>query len=1066
MSSRVASKRLLSLFICLLGCIIPAIAFAQSSYQLKIYNNESGLPQNYIYALLQDTNGYLWIGTGEGLAQFDGRKMHVYTSGDSLSENFVTSILKHTNGATYIGHYQGGISKKTEKGIQKLTIPNFYSPINQLLEGKKGELIIVSQNSGVAIINNKDTLIIQQPIADVLIYTAAILSENKIALGTSDGVLLLDLNQPNSSATISSVPPLKVNALLVDNEAGKLWVGTDYFGLYAIDLTNFEHAKNYKIEDGLSDNQIQALCKDLDGNLWIGGRNNLCFFTPKEKFISPLHQLNDLYIYRIMCDFEGNIIMGLYGNGLGILSKRFYQVLDKQNGLDIGKTNVSVSISHDSLLVAAHNGLWGVNTTTTASKQLIKFEQSELTALAIDPNNQFALVGTAENGLFQFYLKARKSELKQLLIPEIPNSITTIKYWQNYWVIGTITGGVILLDNDFKFVKQFDTSTALPLNDALGIAFTKNNELFLSMDGTSLCYIDSKLQVSTSRLNSDVKAFNFRGFSQSAKNTWIATQGFGLLQIDANDSVIAITSQNGLLSDYVYDLCYVNDNLFAFSRQGFTILNQEKNTIRSFSNSDLKTNQEYTSLGTFSNNNGTIVVPSSNGILLIDALEADAPSHPPTIALEKIIVNDNPVSPTPLSFSYDNYKLEFQFTGISFKNPEKVKYQYMLEGFDAEWSEMTTTTTVRYSRVLDGNYIFKVRAINSDGELSKTAATFVFNVEKPIWKKWWFYLILSILLIGSIYFIISYRTKKLLQRQQELEKLVDLRTQELKEERDVVITQNKIISDYNKDIRASINYARRIQNAALPTADKFDASFAQHMIFYQPKDIVSGDFYWSHKVGNELFIAVADCTGHGVPGAFMSMLGHSGLNQAVKERQLTRPVEILEYIHTFLVATLKQSQSEEEIRDGMDIVILRVNLENREVNFAGAFNPLYIVPANGLIMDENSSFKADESGLVEIKGDKLMIGFRDKYAANIFYQEHIFTLNVGDRMYMLSDGFPDQFGGNSFKKFKYANLKKLIVDNKNMPMKQQEALFRETFASWKGDNPQTDDVLVLGIELC
>lgn len=198
----------------------------------------------------------------------------------------------------------------------------------------------------------------------------------------------------------------------------------------------------------------------------------------------------------------------------------------------------------------------------------------------------------------------------------------------------------------------------------------------------------------------------------------------------------------------------------------------------------------------------------------------------------------------------------------------------------------------------------------------------------------------------------------------------------------------------------------------------------------------------------------------------MSMLGHSGLNQAVKERQLTRPVEILEYMHGFIMATLKKSNTEEEIKDGMDIVILRVNLENREVNFAGAFNPLYIVPANVQMMEENSILTADESGLVEIKGDKLMIGYRDKYAENMFYKEHIFTLNAGDRMYMLSDGFPDQFGGGAFKKFKYANLKKLITDNKNMPMQEQEILFRDTFVNWKGENPQTDDVLVLGIELC
>lgn len=1066
MNKMAVSKRLIFSITCLLGCIIPFLSVAQSSYQLKTYNNESGLPQNYIYALSQDSSGYLWIGTGEGLAKFDGRKMRVYSSLDSLSENFVTAILLHSNGKKYIGHYQGGISEISKNEITQRIIPNFYSPINQLLEGPKGELIVVSQNSGVAIISGKDTTIIQQPIADVLVYAAAFVGDSTLLLGTSDGALLLDFEKPESVHPFSDIPPLKVNALLIDKNKNKLWVGTDYFGLFEVDLKSPEQSKNYKIEDGLPDNQIQSLCIDLDENLWIGGRNNLCYYTPSGKFIQPLRQLNDLYIYRIMCDFEGNIIAGLYGNGLGILTKRFYQVLDKQNGFDIGKTYSATAFNNDSILIAAENGIWGLNTTTGALQQIIDFTESAITTIAIDPENKYLLAGTAENGIYQLTLSSKKNDLKPLSIPEIPTAITAIKYWNNHWVVATITGGVFLLDTDFKILKQFDTSTALPLNDVLGISITKDNALFLGMDGASLTYIDNTFQVSSSRLKAEVKAFNFRGFAENQQSTWVATQGFGLLKIDNKDSIRVFTSHDGMLSDYVYDLCSINDNLFAFSRQGFSVINYAKNTIRTFSNTDLKTNQEYVSLGSYATSSGTIIVPSSNGLLLIDALEADATSRPPTIAIEHILINDKETENTPLELGFDNYKLEFQFTGISFKNPEKVKYQYILEGFDNEWSDLTSTSTVRYSRVLDGNYTFKVKAINSDGEESTVAATFTFSVSKPLWKRWWFYVILVVVLASGVYFFISYRTKKLLERQQELEKLVDIRTQELKEERDVVLSQNKIISDYNKDIRASINYARRIQNAALPTADKFDGAFAQHMIFYQPKDIVSGDFYWSHKINNEVFIAVADCTGHGVPGAFMSMLGHSGLNQAVKERQLTRPVDILEYMHAFIMTTLKKSNTDEEIKDGMDIVILRVNLENREINFAGAFNPLYIVPANVQMMNENSTLTPDESGLVEIKGDKLMIGYRDKYAENMFYQEHIFTLNAGDRMYMLSDGFPDQFGGGAFKKFKYANLKKLITGNKHLTMQEQENLFRETFVNWKGDNPQTDDVLVLGIELC
>lgn len=256
------------------------------------------------------------------------------------------------------------------------------------------------------------------------------------------------------------------------------------------------------------------------------------------------------------------------------------------------------------------------------------------------------------------------------------------------------------------------------------------------------------------------------------------------------------------------------------------------------------------------------------------------------------------------------------------------------------------------------------------------------------------------------------------------------------------------IESKNKDITDSIKYAKRIQEAILPSSE-FAALIKDGFILYKPKDIVSGDFYWLAQKNNLLYIAAVDCTGHGVPGAFMSIVGHNLLNQAVNEQNITLPSEILNEVNKGITNTLRQYESESTVKDGMDIALCSINMGTLELQYAGAYNPLWIIQAG--------EFK-------EVTPDKFPIGAFVGEKMNSFSNNTI-QLNKGDKIYMFTDGFADQFGGAKGKKFKYKQLQDLLVKNASLKMTEQKELLENTFNKWIGSLEQVDDVLIIGIQV-
>jgi len=267
-----------------------------------------------------------------------------------------------------------------------------------------------------------------------------------------------------------------------------------------------------------------------------------------------------------------------------------------------------------------------------------------------------------------------------------------------------------------------------------------------------------------------------------------------------------------------------------------------------------------------------------------------------------------------------------------------------------------------------------------------------------------------------------------------------------------LIEMNEVVSEKNKEITDSIEYAKHIQNGILPSPNIIHSCLPDSFIFYKPKDIVAGDFYWIHTpspVGEgrgEVLFAACDCTGHGVPGAMVSVICSNALNRAVKEFNLIDPGKILTKVRELVVETFEKSEN--EVKDGMDISLCVWNKNTNELLWAGANNPLWII--------------SSDNKLHEIKPDKQPIGKTD-YGKP--FATHALQLNKGDSMYIFTDGYPDQFGGVKGKKFKYKQLEGLLMANSKKSMQEQKNILERSFTEWKGSLEQVDDVLVMGIKI-
>jgi serine phosphatase RsbU (regulator of sigma subunit) len=405
---------------------------------------------------------------------------------------------------------------------------------------------------------------------------------------------------------------------------------------------------------------------------------------------------------------------------------------------------------------------------------------------------------------------------------------------------------------------------------------------------------------------------------------------------------------------------------------------------------------------------------------------------------------------------YKNNNINFEFAALSFDSEKDNVYSYYLEGFDNTWSEWVDESKKSYTNLYEGTYTFHIKSKNVYGKEGQED-TFTFVILPPWYRTGWAYLLYVVGIIVLIYLITQISVRRLKRAKEKLEAIVINRTAEVVAEKEEVEKQKKIVEVKNKDITDSINYAQRIQQAILPLPEDFSKVFPESFIYFQPRDIVSGDFYWFYKSKkkdkNWVYIAAADCTGHGVPGAFMSMIGNTLLNEILNEKQIFETDLILNQLHIEVRAALKQDTAQNTTNDGMDIALCRIDLDSLELQYSGANRALYIFKND-----------ANQINFKDIKPNKFPIGGYQAETTRSF-TAHKIQLEKSDTFYIFSDGYADQFGGVSNKKFMVKRLQNELMAMQQLPMEKQKYLVQKLVMDWKGEAEQVDDILMIGVKV-
>lgn len=408
--------------------------------------------------------------------------------------------------------------------------------------------------------------------------------------------------------------------------------------------------------------------------------------------------------------------------------------------------------------------------------------------------------------------------------------------------------------------------------------------------------------------------------------------------------------------------------------------------------------------------------------------------------------------------SYKLNNMRFTWAAPFFEQEEEVEFSYRLWKFEEEWSSWSKVPFKEFTNLPYGSYTLELKARNVYGTESLPTA-WSFTILRPWYAKFYAFLIYLILAILLVYVIIKLYTRRLKQENLRLEEVIMDRTAEIRKQKE--------------ELTDSIEYASRIQRALLPSQLLLEQHQVEHFILFKPRDIVSGDFYWIGSRNDKLVVVAADCTGHGVPGAFMSMLGMTFLDEIVIKSEITNTDQILEELRENVITALKQTgKSMDESKDGMDLALVSIDLQKPEFEFSGAYNPMYLVRKlkrselnklkKGMELElDRGSIHNSTHLLQTIRADQMPIGISEK---KLPFQSTHFK-NEDYNIYMFSDGFLDQFGGPRGKKFMSKNFKKLILELQSLPLGEQGATMEKVLTDWMGDISQIDDILVMGLRI-
>lgn len=1050
-------KSLLILILILLN----TAAWAQL-YNFKNYNTKNGLANSNVNFVYQTSNGYVWFATqGGGISRFDGKEFKNYSKEDGLLSSDITALCEDQNNNLWIGTAEG-VSKfdgKTFSNYTDARSPLAKTIIYSIKCDKKGALWFATFEKGLIRYKNGEITAFDttkgfptNSVFDVHEdnsgnYWVGLFHEGLIKI-SDEGKILFSSKDLNSNVANLSVFSFG------EDKNGKLWIGTAGSGVYYLEGDKFKLYPSPETQKDI----IAKIVFDDRKNVWCATEHGLLKISENgSKLFQEKDGLPSERVQALLVDYEGNLWIGTYGGGASLFTNEAIVTFTENDGLKNTKINAIHKTRDGHMLMGTFNGLFhNVGKGFEKIKGKPEFENSSISAIFQDSKGNI-WVGTETEGLMKYRYNGDQLELiKNYRKNNDGTDITQVMKIiedRNKHIWFTCYGhGIFRYNNDEDVLHYSLEGNNLPTNDIINVFEDANGKIWVGSYGYGVLLFDGKsfqaLNKAPANLNN---VFAIAGDPEG--NVYFGSFDAGLVIYTTKGEYKVLTKKNGLCANNIQSLLFEKGFLWVGTDKGINKIKFDKNfnteSIRFYNESDGFKSAEINPNSISSDNNGVIWFGTTNGATRYDP-NYDFPNlTAPKLLLSEIKLSYQHVDwlqyadsidsktdlPVDLVLSHKNNNLTFIFQATTTDN---VKYQFVLEGTGDDWSPMNERNEAVFTNIPPGVYTFKVRAQNSNGVWSKDILEYPFEITPPFWKTWWFYTLCAFVIVFALFSFFKYRTAQLEKEKRILEQKVEERTVELKE-------ANHKLFDALHDIKDSINYAEKIQRAILPTPENIRQTLPESFIIFRPRDVVSGDFYWhTHNNGID-YIAAVDCTGHGVPGAFMSMIGSSLLNEIVQTLGTTDPSKILSQLNKGVQDALKQNENQS--RDGMDMALCAIDFKARKLSYAGANRPLWIV--------RNNVFE-------EIKATKTAIGGFTDY--NHEYQNHEVQLGARDTIYMFTDGFPDQFGGPQGKKLMTKRFKEMLGGIQNFDMSQQGKSLDFDMSEWMGNSyEQVDDILVIGV---
>ncbi len=1027
------------------------------------YGTDDGLPQEDVFSIFLDRKGYLWFGTNSGAARYNGREMVVFNREQGLPSNSVRDINQDSSGTMYFATTSGIAEFRNDSAV-RVSLEGT-SCIRVFVDSRNEKWIIgdngVYREDQSGIIRSMNSKFPELP---EIVYDIAEDPEGgHLLLATISGVYMIS----GVNESVSRLSDMDSYSLLIDNN-DSLWISTDK-GLLITHVKDFEEDRYNARVRNLNERLqfpvdiISDITTSRFGSVWLVADSKIIqVISTEEKPIvyEEAIGIKNNKILSFLIDQEDNIWIGFSG-GLHRLTNR-RGLRNFFPGVINSNINSAFEDSENRLWIASDNGIFYfqndrlVNFTSKFRRGNTKFAGTLL------PNNNIILANN--EGLYEVS-KNNLEIIHQIHFSQVSHSIDNI-FVSSRGEIFLLTGinGVIYYFPSFYSqpvqLKNRYTANIFQLIELDGRIIGGNSNGFVTFTGSEF------------QLEQETES-NIWSLCRDGDDVWVGTDiGIGKITAGRFDSLEFF----GLGREMVIKTILPAKNrnyLWVGTNKGFSYFNIERLEFElTINTKDGLSGDEITSGGLFLDRNDLLWVGTYHGISNFNIRAKSAQNYAPPCYIENIFLNGDriPVE-NGRSFSHKENSFIFEVCALSYSDETSVEYEYYLRGMGHKFTSYHRGSEYRayYSNLPPGGYEFIYKA-KGKNNVWGYAEKYEFSIRQAWFNTWIFRitLFLFILVLAYLFYIVRINAIKaqkerlvvqVKERTQELELAnteieaqrdeIEAQRDEVEAQRDDLKRQRDLVISQKNEIVESISYAQRIQEAMLPPEPYINELLDDVFILFKPRDIVSGDFYWIKQIDQYIIIVAADCTGHGVPGAFMSMLGISYLNEIAQRREITKPSQVLDELRYRIMRTLRQHGKPDESKDGIDMAICVLEKRKRILQYSGAYNPLY------LIQDENGVTR-----LNEIKANKMPVGYYQGRAKP--FTNHEIQLEIGDAFYIFSDGFIDQKGGKDSRKFMSRNFKNLLVKMHDQPMYEQKRILEKTLEDWMDGHSQMDDILIIG----